>query len=304
MKIAVVGATSFIGLELLRALAKESNVELLAVARPTSPKVKEILEIGNNIKLKYLTLQEYEHLGTITGPVDCLVYLTWNGTRGTSRDDHELQSFNYVQGIKAIISVMKAGCTKIITAGSQAEYGPWFMDRKETEEDLPNPNTEYGKYKLNFYNDAVKLGKMYHTKIIEPRFFSLYGPSDYEGTMIISMLRNMLEDKDCNLTKAVQTWDFLYISDAINGLMHLIKNNEAEGIYNFGSGESHPLRYYIEIMHHLTKSKSKLNFGIIPYPSTGIVNVNPDVNKLKNIGWTPKESFQEGIISIINCLKR
>ena len=81
MKIAVVGATSFIGLELLRALAKESNVELLAVARPTSPKVKEILEIGNNIKLKYLTLQEYEHLGTITGPVDCLVYLTWNGTR-------------------------------------------------------------------------------------------------------------------------------------------------------------------------------------------------------------------------------
>lgn len=303
MKIAVVGATSFIGLELLRALAKESNVELLAVARQTSPKVKEILKIGNNIKLKYLTLQEYEHLGTVTGPVDCLVYLTWNGTRGSSRDDHELQSFNYEQGIKAIISVMKAGCTKIITAGSQAEYGPWFKDRKETEEDLPNPNTEYGKYKLNFYNDAVKLGKMYHTKIIEPRFFSLYGPRDYEGTMIISMLKNMLENKDCNLTKAVQTWDFLYISDAINGLMHLIKNNAAEGVYNFGSGESHPLKYYIEIMHQLTKSKSKLNFGIVPYPSTGIVNVNPDVNKLKNIGWTPKESFQEGIVSIINCLK-
>ena len=33
MKIAVVGATSFIGLELLRSLVKESNVELLAVAR-------------------------------------------------------------------------------------------------------------------------------------------------------------------------------------------------------------------------------------------------------------------------------
>lgn len=85
MKIAVVGATSFIGLELLRSLAKESNVELLAVARQTSPKIKEILKIGNNIKLKYLTLEEYEHLGTVIGPVDCLVYLTWNGTRGTSR---------------------------------------------------------------------------------------------------------------------------------------------------------------------------------------------------------------------------
>ena len=53
MKIAVVGATSFIGLELLRSLVKESNVELLAVARQTSPKIKEILKIRNNIKLKY-----------------------------------------------------------------------------------------------------------------------------------------------------------------------------------------------------------------------------------------------------------
>jgi len=75
MKIAVVGATSFIGLELLRSLVKESNVELLAVARQTSPKIKEILKIGNNIKLKYLTLQEYEQLGTVLGPVDCL---EWN----------------------------------------------------------------------------------------------------------------------------------------------------------------------------------------------------------------------------------
>lgn len=303
MKIAVVGATSFIGLELLRSLAKESNVELLAVARQTSPKIKEILKIGNNIKLKYLTLEEYEHLGTVIGPVDCLVYLTWNGTRGTSRDDHELQSFNYEQGIKAIISVMKAGCTKIITAGSQAEYGPWFMERKETEEDIPHPNTEYGKYKLKFYNEAVKLGKMYHTRIIEPRFFSLYGPKDYEGTMIISMLKNMLKNKDCNLTKAIQTWDFLYISDAINGLMHLIKNDVDEGIYNFGSGDSHPLKYYIEIMHQLTNSESRLNYGIVPYPSTGIVNVNPDVRKLKNTGWKPEVSFKEGILDIIDCLK-
>ena len=303
MKIVIAGATSFIGLELLKALAKESDTEVLAIARETSPKVKEILSIGNNVALQYLTLEDYDQLGTITGPIDCLIYLTWNGTRGESRSNHDLQVFNYEQGKKAVCSVMKAGCKKIITAGSQAEYGPWFLERKETEEDIPHPNTEYGRYKLKFFQDIVQLGSIYNTKVIEPRFFSLYGPRDYEGTMVISILKNMLKNKECNLTKAVQIWDFLYISDAISALMKLIKDDVPEGVYNFGSGESHPLRYYIDTMYQLTGSKSKLNYGAVPYPSTGIVNVNPDVTKLKNTGWRPKVSFKNGIANIINYMQ-
>ena len=40
------------------------------------------------------------------------------------------------------------------------------------------------------------------------------------------------------------------------------------------------------------KSSSVLNYGAIPYPSTGMVNVNPDIEKLKSIGWKPEVTFE------------
>lgn len=59
--------------------------------------------------------------------------------------------------------------------------------------------------------------------LLEPRFFSLYGPNDYEGTMIISVLKKMLKDLSCDLTECIQIWDFLYIDDAIDALVILIE---------------------------------------------------------------------------------
>ena len=113
--------------------------------------------------------------------------------------------------------------------------------------------------------------------------------------MIVSMLKKMLKNEPCALTECKQMWDFLYIDDAISGLIKLIEDKKAYGVYNFGSGESFQLKYYIEVMYEITKSKSKLNYGDVPYPVTGMVNIDPCVDKLKSIGWKPKTSFEEGI---------
>ena len=299
MKIAIIGATSFIGKNLIEKL-NSSNFDIMAVVRENSTK-KEAIISQSNVNILECNMENYNSLGNKLGHVDCLVYLTWDGTRGSDRDNTLKQQQNYILGMEAIKSVIHTGCSKIITAGSQAEYGPWFQNRKLNENDIEQPNTEYGKFKLKFYNDLNNLCKSKKIILIEPRFFSLYGPGDFSGTMIISMLHQMVKNNPCNLTACKQIWDFLYIDDAINGLVKLIEGKEVYGIYNFGSGESHPLKYYIEKMYQITKSSSVLNYGAIPYPSTGMVNVNPDVEKLKSIGWKPEVTFEEGIKRIINC---
>ena len=78
----------------------------------------------------------------------------------------------------------------------------------------------------------------------------------------------------------------------------LIKESD-NGIYNFGSGYSAPLKDFIGEMKDITKSDSELRYGAINYPSTGIVNVNPDVRKLVGIGWRNRTSFRLGIRKII-----
>ena len=141
-----------------------------------------------------------------------------------------------------------------------------------------------------------------NVRFIEPRFFSLYGADDYEGTMVISILKKMIQNDPCELTECIQKWDFLHIDDAINGLMKLIESNVASGVYNFGSGESYALKHFVEVMYKVTKSESELRFGVVPYPETGIVNVNPCVEKLKELGWVPKVSFENGIREIVKVL--
>ncbi|KAF1680108.1 NAD(P)-dependent oxidoreductase [Veillonella sp. R32] len=301
MRIAILGASSFIGKKIIEAMYKK-NHEIIAVIRKKNSN-KDFFEKYKGVQVIESDMDEYTKVAKKLSEVDCLIYLAWDGTRGSLRNDFYRQKRNYELGINCIKAFVDLGCKKVITAGSQAEYGLWQADRKLTEEDIAKPNTEYGKFKLKLYEDSLELSKKYLFTLIEPRFFSLYGPSDYEGTMIISVLKKMLINAPCDLTECKQIWDFLYIDDAVRALVKLIEEDHPTGIYNFGSGESHDLKYYIEIMKKITESKSLLHYGVIEYPETGMVNVNPSVRKLNAIGWTPQISFENGIHNVLEALK-
>ena len=300
-KVLITGATSFIGIHLIKKLL--NKYKIIAIVRPNSPKIELLPECTDLIKVKLNMNEYYKIPELIYDDIDIFIHFAWDGTRGNKRNDGLLQEKNYNYSVMALESAIKLNSKVFMSAGSQAEYGPWNKEYKLSEDEVAKPNTEYGKNKLKFYNKAIKVCEENNIRFIEPRFFSLYGPGDFEGTMVISMLKKMLSGEDCNLTEGIQKWDFLYIEDAISGLERLMESKSGKGIYNFGYGESHQLKDYIKKMHELTKSKSKLNFGVISYPSTGIVNINPCVDKLKNIGWTPKFNFEKGIQEIIKTLR-
>jgi len=299
-KVIITGANSFIGRRLCRVLT-DSGYFVYAVVRNSFVGTK-IFSDCKNLSVVYSDMEEYGALcERINGTCDIGIALAWNGTRGRQRDDHLQQETNYITSIECVKSFIEKGCKVIITAGSQAEYGPRKTMEKVKETDECNPNTEYGKYKLQFYLKALELCQRNDVRLIEPRFFSLYGPDDSDRTMIISIIRNMLNNLPCKLTLCVQLWDFLYIDDAVDALLKLLQNESAKGIYNFGSGISQPLKQYIELMHSITKSKSPLLYGAISYPSTGMVHTNPSITRLQEIiGWKPKVSFEEGIKRVID----
>ncbi|HVI42642.1 MAG TPA: NAD(P)-dependent oxidoreductase [Anaerovoracaceae bacterium] len=294
----VTGATSFIGARLVQRLI-EGPYKVFAVVKPNSCKAAA-LPRTDKIKIIEADMKDYKNLASLVGePCDIYFSLAWNGTRGADRNNQAMQEENYRLSIGALRSALTLGCGIVISAGSQAEYGQY--NRKISESTEEKPITEYGKYKLKYYYDAFQLCKEKNVDFKEPRFFSLYGEDDFEGTMIISMIKNMLENKDCLLTECVQMWDFLYITDAIEGMLALIETPCGNGVYNFGSGITRPLKEYVEDMHRLANSCSELLYGEILYPETGMVSIEPDITKLQTqTGWFPKVSFSEGVEKIIN----
>lgn len=295
MKIVITGANSFLGRRLTKRAA-EAGWETVAVMRHGR---NEGIDVPG-CHTVFLDMEEYSSLGAAAGGGDCLVNLAWNGTRGSARMDRDLQERNYICSLAAVNSMLAAGCGTVVTAGSQAEYGP--NNDVISEETLCRPNTEYGVAKLRFFNSVRELCEKEGASYKEPRFFSLYGPGDYPQTLIMSTLGKMLDNAPCAFTESVQMWDFLYVDDAVDALFQLIaRGRSADGIYNFGSGDTRELRDYIMEMAEITGTSSELRFGEIPYPATGMVSLTPDVTKLKKeLRWEPQVSFARGIRAIID----
>ena len=296
-RIIITGATSFIGTHLIKKLLKDSW-EIYAVVRRNSKK-RNMLPKDTNIHIVELDMEEYSKLPELIDVCcDVFVTLAWNGTRGSERSDAAMQEQNYIYSMSALNAAVEIGCRTVISAGSQAEYG--LMTKKTAENAECNPNTEYGKWKLKFYEDALKKCRACGVSFKEPRFFSLYGEDDSERTMIISILDAMMKNKPCHLTEGIQIWNFLHIDDAVEGIIKLAKIKCADGAYNFGSEDTRMLQDFIMEMKEISHSTSELFFGVVPYPASGVVNVWPDVTKLKReTGWRPCISFKDGISRII-----
>jgi nucleoside-diphosphate-sugar epimerase len=308
MKSAIVtGATSFIGMHLTKKLSQK-GIKVHAIIRPNSPK-KAQLESLPGIKICELEMYDYDQISEQISEqiskgkqIDAFFSFAWLGTRGSDRNNKELQWASYSQSIAALDEAINLGCKVIVSAGSQAEYGR--HNEIITEETPGNPESQYGAYKLAYYNQAKAICKTAGVTFYEPRFFSIYGIGDFPTNMIPSILSKMLSNQTCDLTLCTQMWDYMNVEDAITALLMLIDNYCNPGVYNFGSGKHRPLSEFIEMMYELTGSTSKLNFGAIPYDERGAVNLMPSISKLKSsAGFSPSVSFEQGINAIISEMK-
>jgi len=293
-RIVITGATSFIGLHLLHEWLKE-ECEIFAVVRKNCQKL-HLLPQDEKLHTIALNMEEYDQLPDYIEKADDFYHLAWEGTRGSARNDIDLQQHNYVCTLKAFHAAKQLGCSFFLGSGSQAEYGK--MSESIHEESPCHPLTEYGKQKLRICQELQTLAKENSIRFIWTRIFSLYGVGDSPQTLVSSCIEKMSKNEAIFLTECSQIWDFLYVSDAVQAMKQFALMPCASGVYNLASGDIRPLREYICEMKEILSSSSELNFGAVPYSPEGVVNLVPDIHKLLQTGWKPQTSFRDGIMKI------
>lgn len=296
--IVITGATSFIGLNLLKKLKKNKKNKLHLILRKNSSK-KKLLENIENIIIYEVNMEEYKNIDNYLNIIpDCLVHLAWDGVRRPYRDDKTIQEKNYFNSLDLFDKIVKMGCKKIINIGSQAEYG--IKNSKIYETDKKNPNSYYGKYKYKTFFEMDKISNELKIKFYHIRIFSIYGENDYKDTLIQNCLEKLKKNEIVQFTEAKQLWNFLNIEDAVNVLQIFIDNDEIEtGEYNLASLDTRALKDYILELKEILKSNSELQFGKIL--DNNNVNINPSIEKImKKTNWKPQISFREGILKMVN----
>lgn len=293
MRITIAGANSFIGKRIVALAEHEQDLDLTLVLRKNSS--INLRKYSGTVKLVECNMEDYAELGKKAGTGDCFIGLSWMGSRGTDRQNQNIQRFNYECNMAAMKSMANAGYRTLVSAGSQAEYGQ--CNDMITEDTSLKPNTEYGKYKVQIYRETEELCIKEGIRFIEPRYFSLYGPGDYPQTLIMSCIRKMRQNIACELNECTQLWDYLYIDDAIKALFALCRNRNASGAYNFATGEYRMLREFVLDIQRTLGSESPLRFGMPGNTFKGlIINLRPSVDRLKrDASWSPETSFTDGI---------
>ena len=299
-KVVITGATGMIGLNLINYLL-EKDIEVLAIIRRDSSR-KKLLPVCDKVKVIECNLEELKVI-KIEEKYDTFIHLAWDGTFGDSRNNVEAQLKNIEYTLDAVELAKKLGCSKFIGAGSQAEYGRVEGIIKPTTP--TNPENSYGMSKLCAGQLSRILANQLGIEHVWTRILSVYGPYDNDNTMVMSSIREMVENNSSpDYTKAEQIWNYIYAEDVAKAFYLIGEKGKNSSIYCIGSGTQRPLYEYIQEIRDNINKNIKLNIGAKEYSENQVMNLCADISNLtKDTGFVPEVNFEEGIIKTINYYK-
>jgi nucleoside-diphosphate-sugar epimerase len=284
------GANGFVGSWATKIYA-ENGYSVIALVRPNGDLSK--LE-GVNLQLEIAEETQWPDVIQKIKP-EIVVLCDWSGVAGKSKnDDFQFENVTRWEGVAKASHV--AGVGLLIALGSQAELGEVQLDA--TENYPMNPVTKYGMAKVQALQTLNTVLKDSHTKLCWVRVFSVYG-SDIGGDWVIPQtIRAIQQKKEIGLTSCEQEWNFLHVTDLIELLIKLSRLENPPAVIHAHRGL--PLKTYLSILGELANGTEFLLFGKKVSGFGKPVNLRPNTNLAKSLGWEPKIDWRTGINEVLN----
>ncbi len=280
-RVLITGATGFLGSNLAKTMI-DRGFEVIAIKRKSSS-LKQIAGIASKIHLYDLEDLDFSSVFQIHGRVDIVIH---TATCYGRNNEPTLEIFNANTSFPL----------RLLDAASKAKV-----------EKFINTDTILDKY-LNLYslskNHLLEWGKFYsmHKMIefINMRLEHFYGPGDDNSKFTSYVIDNCISNTaSLNLTLGEQCRDFIYVDDVVSAyLTVLTKKDTSEqwfSEYDVGSGDSISIRKFVETVHQVTGSKTKLIFGAFPYREGEVMNSKADITALKALGWKCHVTLEQGL---------
>lgn len=284
-KILLTGATGFLGSHLAKELL-EAGYEVVALKRKSSS-LHRIESIVSKIKLIDIETLNFDKLFQDFGKIDAIIHT----------------ATCYGRNNESVTEIFKANTEfplRLLESGSRLGVKLFI-----------NTDTALDKY-LNLYalskNQFLQWGRFFTKNkrncFINVRLEHVYGPNDetskFPTYIADSCLKNIPELK---LTKGEQKRDFIYIDDVVSAYVVLLeKLDEVDDFFidiELGSGKSVSIRHFVEMIHQITESKTKLDFGAIPYREGEIMSSQANIARLTSLGWHCHYDLELGLNKMI-----
>lgn len=290
-KVIVTGANGFIGETLVSALL-EKGYDVVAL----DFRFDNALASNSRVKCVNVQKKKVSELKSEIPDDDymCFFHLAWAGTSGDGRADYEMQLNNVRLTCDYIKLCSEIGCKRVVYASSINEMETYeYLQSNDVE---PSGGYIYGTAKLAAHLMGETVARLVGVEFIPVIITNIYGVGEKSARMIYTSIYKLIHKEHCSYTAGTQTYDFIYITDAINSIIAVAEKGRPFNRYYIGSGEPKPLREFLIEMRNIVDPEAEIGLGDIPFRG---VDISYDQFELKKVeqdtGYVNQVSFSQGI---------
>lgn len=164
------------------------------------------------------------------------------------------------------------------------------------ETDPPGPRNPYSASKAGGELVALAHFETFGTPIIITRGSNTYGPYQYPEKILPLFVTNAFDDQLCPLYKGGEdnVRDWLYVDDHCLGIDTALRKGEPGQIYNVAGGNERTNIVLTRRILELAGKDDSLIKLVADRPGHDH-RYSIDASKLKNLGWSPKMDWDEGV---------
>ena len=285
-RILVTGGNGYLGKNLIeKLLSMDSKVFSIDI---------QDLSLVEKVTYFKVDIREYDKLVEVVNIVkpDIIYHLaaTLNRTRDFT-SAKEIFDINVYGTINLINALTKINYERLIYSSTSEVYGGDKVKVPFSEDDNFVPASPYSLSKYCAEMSIRTFSEINKKNFTILRLFNFYGNDMPNSFFLPQLMEKLKRNIDFDMTLGEQKRDYLHINDIIETLLLSSKIETKNEIFNVCSGVGISLRELAIKLKSSLKSKSKINFGAIPYRENEVWEMIGNNKKISKIGFKENINF-------------
>ena len=312
----VTGGTGFIGSALVKRMLDVGHT-IRILDNNSRGVAARLADVNEDIEIIVADIRDAKSVNSAAHGMDGIIHLAYiNGTE-FFYSKPELVLDIALRGMLNIIDASRSNDIGdlVLASSSEVYQTPSIIPTPEDVQlivpDILNPRFSYGGGKIACELMAINYGRSNFDRVTIFRPHNVYGPDMGWEHVLPQFVVRALQAIDLKPFGVIdfpiqvngqQTRAFVHIDDFTSGVMQIIEYGGHLEIYHVGNPEEITVKKIAEQVFKVLGRESNIIQGPLTLGST--FRRCPDIAKLKELGYSPKISFEEGLPTLVKWYEK
>ena len=301
IKVVVTGATGFIGKYLCLELLNK-GITVYGIGRNEA--ILNELEENKRFKGIRLDFNSYNKMTDIIKDrgFDCFFHLANYGVNGPDKENYNIQLKNTIIACQMVDAAYTLGCKRYVFAGSVDEFETGNSPDAVFKE--PTHSQIYGVAKYSAEQIGKTLAKKHNIEYVSVLLALTYGEGNNTNILPNVIIKKSMSHQKIDLIEGNNTFDMIYITDAIEGIVTVAEKGKSMESYYVGHQQLRTFKEIVEEINQILGNNCILDFGKYKDHGVGIDYSSIDRSKLfRDTGYICQAELKESILDTYAWIK-